>query len=362
MVLYRDSIKRHNIVEKIMEAVMKYFFLFSLFIPWIVFSPSWATAQTVNMEPLMVTAQKMLQEEVRTPVSVDVFGAMDLQDKNIQTLKDLSLYTSNVHIKADNVGNATIIRGIAPFTATLNGPAGIFIDGVALPTVFMQQPEFLNVERIEVLKGPQGTLYGSNTESGVINIITATPDNRIMGDATAEYYLYDKKGSPPGTRLGASFSSPLIRDKFYLSLAAAMDKTHGYFENIYNNDDRAGEYDRKDFHLKLRSTPSSALEINFSSLYMDADDAKGKFRYSRGPAATDLYTINYNDGYDQDYTGAVNALNVQYDFDNGLSLCAITGLSLYDRNFAKDFDGTPSNKGLALFDLDDTEPWFGTFF
>lgn len=310
-------------------------------------------SKPVDTGTMVVTAQKFNQEETRAPVGMDAFSGEALYDRNIHTLKDLSQYAGNVHIKADNAGNATVIRGIAPFTATLAGPAGIFIDGVALPTVFMQQPELLAVERVEILKGPQGTLYGSNTESGVINIITARPDNLIQAAATAEYYLYDTDDTPAGTRLGASLRGPLIRDKLYIGASAVVNRTDGCFENLYNQDDKAGQYDRHDFHFKLRHTPTTRLEINLAALYLEADDAKGKFRYSSGPAATPRYHINYNDRYDQSYSGAVTSLAVEADLNSGLSLHSITGFTLYERDFAKDFDGTPADTGLALFDLDD---------
>jgi iron complex outermembrane receptor protein len=309
-------------------------------------------ADPYRLDDMVVTAQKYAQQENRTPIGMDVFSAEDMQDRQLHTLKDLSLYASNVHVKADNVGNSVIIRGIAPFTATLTGPAGVFIDGVALPTVFMQQPELLAVQRVEVLKGPQGSLYGSNTESGVINMVTTTPGNRIEATARGEYYLFDKGDTPGGFRLQATASGPLVQNRLYLGLAAALNRTDGYFDNLYNDDDRAGELDRKDLYVKLRATPTSRLEINLSSLYMDAEDAKGRFRYAEGPAATERYTINYNDRYDQNYRGSVSSLQARYDL-GGLELHSITGLTLYERDFTKDFDGTPTDKGLSLFDLDD---------
>jgi iron complex outermembrane receptor protein len=308
--------------------------------------------ETLRLDDVTVTAQKFSQQENRTPIGMDVFSADEVQDLQLHTLKDLSLYSSNVHVKADNVGNSAIIRGIAPFTATLTGPAGVFIDGVALPTVFMQQPELLAVQRVEVLKGPQGTLYGSNTESGVINMVTTTPGNRMEATAGGEYYLFDKDGTPGGFRLQTAGSGPLVRDRLYLGLAASLNRTDGFFDNLYNGDDRAGELDRKDFRFKLRTTPTARLEATLSSLYMDAEDAKGKFRYAGGPAATERYTINYDDRYDQDYSGSVSSLQIRYGI-SGLELHSITGLTLYDRAFAKDFDGTPAARGLSLFDLDD---------
>lgn len=336
---------------------MKFKILFSLVFFLLLLSPpafAEEKQQPVALETITVTAQKYEQEENKTPVSMDVFSERDLEEKHIHNLKDLSRYSPNVHVKSNNVGNSVVIRGVAPFTTSLSGPAGIFIDGIALPTVFMQQPEILDVERVEILKGPQGTLYGKNTESGVINIISNKPDNMINATVGTEYYLYDKDGDddPSGIRLNASISGPIVKDKFFVGISAGMNKTDGYHENIYNDDEKAGEYDRKDLNFKFRSTPSQDLEINFSSLYSDTEDGKGKFRSKSGPAATEEYTINYDGPYDQDYRSSVNSLNLSYDF-GGVTLHSITGYTLYHRDYTRDIDMTPVSYGRVFFDLDD---------
>lgn len=304
-------------------------------------------------QEMIVTAQKYEQEESKTPISMDVFSDADLDEKNIVTLKDISLFSSNVHVKADNVGNSTVIRGLAPLTATLAGPVGIFIDGVAMPTVFMQQPELIDVLRVEVLKGPQGTLYGKNSESGVINIISRKPDNNLRIGAGVEYYMYDVDSDPYGMKYKLNVGGPIVKDKFYASFGLITNQTDGYFTNWYNGDDKAGELDRKDISVKLRAIPSNNTEIYITSYYFDADDAKGKFRYIEGPSATPEYTINYNDEYTQNYSGSVNSLSFTYDFDT-VQLTSITGYTDYERYFKKDFDGTAASRGFSVFDLNNS--------
>lgn len=309
-------------------------------------------ADSVTLDTLTVTAQKYEQAENKTPISTSTFSDIDLDEKNITTLKDLSLYSAGVNVKADNVGNSTVIRGIAPLTATLSGPAGIFIDGVAMPTVFMQQPELYNIERVEILKGPQGSLYGRNTESGVINIISKKPGNSFSFSAGAEYFVYDTDDDPNGIKYRLSFDGPLVKDRLFAGFGFAGTDTDGYFTNSYNGDDKAGELERKDFSFRLLFTPSEKTEIYLSSYYFDSDDAKGKFRYITGPSVTPEYTINYNDSYSQDYSGSVNSLHLSHSFKN-FELTSITGYTDYSRDFKKDFDGSAASRGLSVFDLDD---------
>lgn len=309
-------------------------------------------AEQIVLETVTVTAQKFEQDENEVPVTMDVFTRLDFEEKNISDLKDISRFSPNFFLKSDNIGNLPVIRGVAPVVTTLTGSAGIFVDGVAMPTLFMQQPELIDAERVEVLKGPQGTLYGRNTESGAISIITRKPDNDMRFSAGGEYYIYDKSSSPYGIKYRASASAPVIENRLFLSVSAKGEKTDGYFKNLYNNDEKAGELDRKDFALKLRFTPSAASEIYFSSYYFDADDAKGKFRIKEGLNSTPAYTINYNDKYTQDYSGLVNSLQMKYDF-GGVELVSITGYTDYSRHFEKDFEGSPLAQGLSVLDIDD---------
>lgn len=304
------------------------------------------------LETVKVTAQKYEQEENKTPGSFTVLSDIDIDNKNITTLKDLSMFSANVSVKADNVGNSVVIRGIAPLTATLNGPAGVFIDGVAMPSVFMQQPNIYDIERVEILKGPQGSLYGRNTESGAINIISAKPDNSIKASLGTEYYFFDKDDSPHGIKYRFNVSGPVIKNKLYAGISFAADDSQGFYKNEYNGDDEAGALDRKDISFKLRSELSRKTEVYLTSYYFEADDEKGKFRYTKGLNATDEYTINYNDGYSQDYDGMINSLNISHDFDS-VNLTSITGITDYSRDFKKDFDSTAMSRGLAVFSLED---------
>ncbi|MCD8553616.1 TonB-dependent receptor [Seleniivibrio sp.] len=326
-------------------------FLFSVFLLSGIVNAS--AQEELVIDQINVTAQKYEEKQYKTPLSIDAYDEADISSKDVSELKDLSNYSANVHIKSDNVGNSVVIRGVAPFTTTLVNPVGVYIDGVALPTLFMQQPDLSGVQRIEILKGPQGTLYGRNSESGVINIITKKPDNIVNGYISAEYYVYDTGDNPYGTKYSFDVSGPMVKDRFFVGLSAVLNRTDGYFKNIYNGDDKAGELDRKDLTFKLRALPSAKSEVYFSSYYYNADDAKGKFRVLDGTYATPQYSINYNDKYTQSYDGWVNSLSYSYEL-NGYTITSTTGYTDYSREFSKDFDGTSQSQGLSVLDLEDT--------
>ena len=89
-----------------------------------------------------------------------------------------------------------------PPRGSLYGPAGFYVDDVSYSIPQMRNPALFDIERIEVLKGPQGTLYGRNSESGVINIITKQPDNQLRGKVFGEYGYYDTRPTVTSTATG----------------------------------------------------------------------------------------------------------------------------------------------------------------
>ena len=146
---------------------------------------SGAYGKTVKGEPstkinnIVVTAQKKEENMQQVPISMDVFSEINLQDAKIETTHDLIKFSPNVHMKESHVEHAVVIRGISSFHSSVYSPAGYYVDDISYPLHYMQNTGLMDIERAEVLKGPQGTLYGKNSESGVINIITRQPGNEF---------------------------------------------------------------------------------------------------------------------------------------------------------------------------------------
>lgn len=308
-----------------------------------------------KLEPILVSARKQIENVQKVPVSLDVFTEEMIEDAGINDIQEVTRFAPNVYLSASNTQSAIIIRGLSPFNNALFGPAGFFVDGVSYPSLFMHNPELFDTERIEVLRGPQGTLYGRNTESGAINVITRRPGNRMEGKVYGEYYMFAPfGGNSPGWRLGGVFNAPLVTDKLALRLSGQLNQSDGYISNTYNGDDKAGKIDHQNLRGVLRFTPSDKWDMSLVSHVMNNDDGKGYFRFFNGPNRTDRHEIAYDGNYQIEERGNNHSLSLRYDHDS-FKIVSITGLLNYHRGFTQDFDSTPKPLGNAEFDLDDQQ-------
>src|SRR5450631_3871736 len=151
-----------------------------------------------TLEEITVTAQKRSENIQNVPIAVTAFTAEVLQQKGISDIHGLSNLTPNVNLDAgapfsgDTSVLSASIRGIGQddFAFNLDPGVGVYLDGVYLARTIGANQNLLDVDRIEILKGPQGTLFGRNTIGGAINIVTHTPgtESTINGSMTIGAY------------------------------------------------------------------------------------------------------------------------------------------------------------------------------
>ena len=295
-----------------------------------------------GLETLTVTAQKREENIQDVPMSISVFSDIQLEDAGINDIVDLTHFTPNVYMRHLTNYNVVVIRGISSFDSSLYSPAGFYVDDVNFPLQMMHNPELFDIERVEVLKGPQGTLYGRNSESGVINIITKQPDNELRGKIFGEYGNYDTEhGNVDSYRTGGNISGPLIRDKLYLGLAGQWEDSDGFMKNEYNDDDEAGKIVHLNGRGTLRWTPTDKWDISLIADAMDTDDNIGYMRFLDGPFKTERHAINYDSGeyyWEQKDNG--QNLRVKYESD-AFNLLSVTGRRDYEQKMAMDTDLSP---------------------
>ncbi len=143
------------------------------------------------LEEVLVTATRRVENLQEVPMSVSAFSADFFKDSGVNQLKDLEQYTPNLMITPGLDSNSTSIRirgiGSAGTNSGIDPSVGLFIDGVYQGRAGMSISDLIDVQRIEVLRGPQGTLYGKNTAAGAISIITALPTDEYESLAEVSY-------------------------------------------------------------------------------------------------------------------------------------------------------------------------------
>ena len=184
-------------------------------------------AKTTELEQVIVTAQKRPETVQKTPLAITAINGEEIRESGIRNLKDLTGLIPNVQINQNAAATEITIRGITSTNNTEIGDpaAGFHVDGV-----FFGRPEaagaaFYDVSRVEVLRGPQGTLWGRNTTAGTINVITNKPQNKFEGAAMLEI------GNFSSVRTEGMLNIP-IADTFAVRGAFTTEKHNGYVNSV----------------------------------------------------------------------------------------------------------------------------------
>ncbi|MFC6197671.1 TonB-dependent receptor [Ponticaulis profundi] len=217
-----------------------------------------AEDQVATMDAVIVTAQFRSQSLQDIPIAVTALSDEQLQNQRITNALDLSNLAPGLRIASgDAAANPKIfIRGVglADFNPSSSAGVSMYVDHVLYGSPLSQMSGFFDLERIEVLRGPQGTLYGRNTTGGALNIVSKDPTDEFTMDASVDYGSYNRLNANVG------FGGPIIEDKLSYRFAAMALTDEGYTENRATGND-VNESDRWAVRGKLLFTPTADLEI-----------------------------------------------------------------------------------------------------
>lgn len=238
----------------------------SLFLSLLLASPSLAAENPAasddvyQLPTVTVTADKRATDVQKTPSSITVMSRTKLEDANIDTIEKVLQRIPNMNYTPNFGGvNLMSMRGIITSPGTSTSPIVMYLDGVPVDTYFNLDAPLMDIERIEILRGPQSAIYGKNAMGGVINVISRKPTNEWHGTLQADY------GSFNTQRYAAAISGPLIEDKLYLALSGSHYSTDGYMnhdDTWYGNQERTER-----FKGMLRFTPTEDIDISFHLNY-----------------------------------------------------------------------------------------------
>lgn len=226
------------------------------------------------LDVVVVTAQKREQDILDVGATVSAIGEQTLRDSRVNTMSDLPAHVPNVDIRNQAAGTLPVITirgvGLNDFSNTNNPSAGVYIDGVYLSSLGLLSFDFFDLERVEVLKGPQGTLYGRNSTAGAINFISAKPVfDDVSTTVSATYGNY-------GTQELQGVSNLPVNDQFAIRLGGKLIRqTEGFFYNRTTGSD-LGEQSIFLGRAQLRWRPDSNTDVTLKIDGFDNDSELGQ--------------------------------------------------------------------------------------
>jgi iron complex outermembrane recepter protein len=196
-----------------------------------------------GIDEIIVTAQRRNESVQDVPIAISAFSAEQLEAQGISNTLELTQYVPNL-FAMNNTGlgsaNGYFLRGLGntESIATFDPPVGTYVDDIYLSRQNANNLSFFDVERVEVLRGPQGTLFGRNTTGGAINVIMRDPGNEVSGFGEVGYGRYDRR------LVRASIDLP-IADSFLVKVSGFLQNDDGYVRNVargqdINDDDGGG--------------------------------------------------------------------------------------------------------------------------
>ncbi|MFT3975765.1 MAG: TonB-dependent receptor [Sphingomonas bacterium] len=222
-----------------------------------------------SIADIVVTAQKRSENLQKVPLSVSVVNGDELASRGVLKASDIANAIPGVNTQGVN-SPAIFVRGIGTSNASITGDQGVAIhlDGVFQPRPTAFSAGMLDVARIEVLKGPQGTLYGRGALGGNVNVISVAPQDDFEGKVTLE-------GGDYGLRRGQVVLNVPVTDKLAMRVAAQSEWHDGYASN--GTDD----LNRDSARLRLQWEPTSAIKIGINAFYTHATGYGAAYHYFR---------------------------------------------------------------------------------
>lgn len=226
-----------------------------------------AKPQAGYLEEVTVTAQRREERSLDVPISITTIGGDALGKGDVNQLSDLMKLTPGLRFDNQGALAQPTIRGVGTAVAVSGGGSnvGIYTDGFYSPNPFFADADFLQVQSVQVLKGPQGTLFGRNSTGGAILVTTPEPSTEARGEMGISYGSYN-------TQKYELYATGGATDTLAFDIAAQARSSDGFLKNSFTGKDDAGSYDRWAVRVGAKWDVSDATSVTLRYTRTDGDD------------------------------------------------------------------------------------------
>ncbi len=320
------------------------------------------------LEEVIVTAEKRSENVQDVPISIAVVSAEEISALNIFDFIETAQLTPGISLNSGLQAAAIRLRGVGPGYFALGQPQSVtvFVDQVAQSQIGAVFTTLVDIERLELLRGPQGTLYGQNAPGGAYNITTRAPNfDGYNGYVEGSYSRWDNTGEGRIDTRGA-VNIPLIEDTLALRLAGVYADSDGYIEmeNPAASDSASGGQDVQAWRSRMLWLVDESMDINWTVNYQDIHQYQEPFNYdglvpgtggtSATPAIYNTFKSRRNFGdFRSEVTGDIKDSNVHLRWGDGTSqVDAFAFYQSYDSQSNDNREPYPGGLGVFQIGLD----------
>ena len=337
--------------------------------------------QVKRFDEIVVTARKRAENIQETPLAISAFTANMIESAGIRNMADLAKFTPGFTLDEDFgrfAANRPVIRG----QSTIFGASGVstFVDGILLNGSLLDY-DLNDVERIEVIKGPQSALYGRNTYSGAINIVSKSPSDEFSGDVKID------AGSFSQFEAAASIRGPFANGVMSGGLTGRYYTRGGPFTNIYDNTDVGQQKSASlsgvlfyepndDLNIRTRLRYSKLKDdqlrnfntpVEMNNIFQDVGGVyNGNFRYFQGeitarPINVDDARLLDEKGFDES-DNIQGSISINYDVNENFSIEFLNGINWEGSRSKNEVGNTPDSLNPFSVYIGPVFPLFGPYF
>ncbi|MFP4018055.1 MAG: TonB-dependent receptor [Bacteroidales bacterium] len=285
------------------------------------------------IEDIIVTANKIEEKAKKLPLSVSTITGLQKDAKNIETLTDLTSVSPGFHMPDYGTGltSPIYIRGIG---SRINEPAvALYVDDISYFDKATFNFDLYDIDRIEILRGPQGTLYGKNSLGGLIKVHTKPPKQYSQTEFSLGYGTYDNR------RIYLKQHLPVIEDRLSISVAGNYNFEEGYYKNDFNDEHIGG---KDNINGRLHTNYKIDETANLEFIFDISDNSYNGYPYAHIEGDNSSPSVNYN--HDSDYRRKLITSGMVYEkrWDK-LKIKSISSFQYFDDFQDIDQDFTPKD-------------------